>query len=133
MYRLRWSDGSLVQPHELPLAFTLLLITRPQCPCVTQETNLDQLHNYNIRVVQSREHSGKVTAACVQKQNGCNSWSEFDFLSPSLLTIESAADYIPVCLTDLIEKHPELPSEIYFEQPDDHPGPGELCAPCSLI
>jgi hypothetical protein len=62
-YWPKWSDGGVVQPHDLPLAFTLLL-TRPQCPCTMQETNPEISHDYDIWVVQSGRFAGKVAAAC---------------------------------------------------------------------
>ncbi|KAF8494473.1 hypothetical protein JB92DRAFT_3147134 [Gautieria morchelliformis] len=69
------SNVILYADHELPEAYESFYLELPECPCVTQETNPEITHYYDIWVVQTGRYQGKVAAACAWKFQGCGSWS----------------------------------------------------------
>ncbi|KAF8490498.1 hypothetical protein JB92DRAFT_1305942 [Gautieria morchelliformis] len=97
------SNDILYADHELPEAYESFYLKLPECACVTQETNPEITHYYDIWVVQTGRYQGKVAAACARKFQGCGSW---------------------ICLSDLIKHHPDLPSQHYMARPDNDRGPG---------
>ncbi|KAF8590570.1 hypothetical protein K439DRAFT_1611954 [Ramaria rubella] len=99
---LAYPSGQLYVAHELPQVFERLYLTPPQCPCAMQETDPNRNHNYNIWVVQKPGvHMGKIAAACTLKGEGCTLW---------------------LCLNDLLENFPDMPSQAFKERPSNDLG-----------
>ncbi|KAF8578436.1 hypothetical protein K439DRAFT_1621357 [Ramaria rubella] len=95
-------NGRLYADFELPQAFRNLYLEFPQC--AMQEMDPTKKHPYNIWVVQKGgAFFGEIAAACALKGQGCGSW---------------------ICLTDLLEKYPDIPSQIYEERPPNDLGTG---------